>query len=163
METPLYRSPLGTPVYSDLNITGDQYTDDSGTYTFTDIKIPEAILSVERKKYVVVTEINGCARPVVEYIGNSSYMIRINLQLTSADFSYPHDTVENLIRCLNSNRILKVNSWYLNQFGITDVLVMDYDMPQNEGGLFIQDVRISMISVSALELQQGIINNIPVF
>ena len=169
MQQQLYKSPLNTPVYSDLNITGASYTNSAGqTIAFQDIKLASALIHIQQKKNIVFTSVSGSDSDIVEYIGSQNFDVTVVLNITETDDNapsgtYPGITVTNLIAACQSNRVLKVNSWYMNQFGITDVVITDYDFPQTEGELFMQGITINMKSVLAFELQANLPNNLPIY
>jgi hypothetical protein len=160
----LYKSDIETPVYSDLYITGQSYNNASGNKVkFTDVRIPSALMSVKQKKNIVFTKVNGANSEIVEYIGSENYRINVKILLTTGGFTYPDSLMQNIIIMLNCNRILKVNSWYLNQFGITDVIAGNIDSPQIDGWLFNQRIDFDLISVVPFQTQKNLPNNLPIF
>lgn len=155
----LYKSSIGTPVYSDLNITGDSYTDEEGDHAFTDIKIPSAIFKPSRDKNVVRTSINGLNSEIVEYIGAKNWELDIDIIISSSDFSYPEEDVVNILTMLGSNQVLSVNSWFLNMLGITNIVILNESVPQIEGNLNNQRISFKALAVRPLVVQFGVGNS----
>jgi hypothetical protein len=155
----LYTSPLGTPVYSDLDITGDSFTDETGPHSFSDIKIPGALMKVRRTKNIIFTEINGLNSEVLEYMGAKNYEIEIEFVINGTSLLYPTADVTNILNMLSSNQVLTVNSWYLNQFGITNIVILDEDEPQERGNLNNQKISYKAMAVRPLVLTFGVGNS----
>lgn len=143
----LYKSTLGTSVYSDLNITGDSYTDENGSHSFTDINQPEAIFKVSRKKKIIWTSINGLNSDIPEYMGAENYRIEVEMEINGDNLLYPTQIVQNIITMLGSNQVLTVNSWYLNMFGITNIVIDDEEEPQVRGNLNNQKISFTAMAV----------------
>ena len=152
----LYQSKLGTPVYSDLDITGDTYTDEEGNHSFSDIKIATAIFKVSREKNVVRTSINGLNSEIPEYMGSKNYEIDIDILLTGSNLLYPETDVVNILTMLGSNQVLTVNSWYLNMFCITNIVILSEGEPQVEGDLNNQRISFKAMAVRPLVIQFGV-------
>lgn len=149
----LYKSPLGTPVYADLDITGDSYTINGQMFTFPNIKIPTAVFKVDREHIVIRTQVNGEQGEILEYIGTKNWEIDCDLILSSdANLLYPVQDVQNLITMLGSNQVLSINSWYLNQFGITNIVILHEGEPQVEGDLNNQRISFKALSVTPFAL-----------
>ena len=152
----LYKSPIGTPVFSDLDITGDSYTINGQTFTFNSVRIPSAIFKVEREHRVVRTEVNGEDGEILEYIGTKNWEIDCDIKLsTGKSLLYPAEEVQNLITLLGSNQVLAVNSWYLNQFKITNIVILHEYEPQVEGALDNQHISFRALSVKPLIITQA--------
>jgi hypothetical protein len=156
----LYQSSLGTPVYSDLNITGDSYTDDDGkVQTFTDINIPSAVFKTSRKKNILTTSINGNYSEIVEYMGAKNREIDVEILISGPSLLYPTADVANILTMLNSNQVLTVNSWFLNMLGVRNIVILDEDEPQIQGSLNNQHISFKCMAVKPLVLTFGVTGN----
>lgn len=155
--TVFYKSSLGTPVYTDLYISGASYTDENGTYSFTTIREPSALMKVSRKKNIIWTKINGLNSEIPEYIGAENFEIDVELKINGSNLLYPQAKVQNILTMLNSNQVLSIHSWYLNQFPnpITTVVICDEDEPQVMGDLNNQVIKFKMKAVKPLILASG--------
>ena len=152
-----YQSKVGTPVYSDLNITGDTYTLNGQTYTFTAIKIPEAVFEVsEQENNIVITKINGLGTNIVEFIGTDNWEVDVSIKLTNTNLLYPLADVKNLLLMLNCNKVLIVNSWYLNMLGISSCVIMRKKFLQKSGELNNQVIQFRLMSVVPLVQTQAV-------
>jgi hypothetical protein len=149
----LYNSPLGTPVFSDLSIQGDNYMLDGLQKSFTDIDEMSALFVVDQKKIIKRTPINQRNGRVKEYIGLDDFEIKCAIRLLGPNLKYPQDFVNNFILMLNCNKSLHVNSWYLNQFGIYDIVISDYSSPQTAGTISEQIISFNAWSDRPLILQ----------
>ncbi len=130
-------SVFGTPVYSDLNITGASYSDNNGKTiaSFKDISIIACIFEIDRDTTIIETNIQGRDNDVNEYISARSWKISCKGRVLPYGNTniYPRTDVDNLMRALNSNISLQVNSWFLNMAGIYNILVKKRNFPQEEG------------------------------
>ena len=55
----LYKSQLGTPVFSNLELKGGSYTYKGQNYVFPDIKVDTVLFTVAMQKNIIVTPIQG--------------------------------------------------------------------------------------------------------
>lgn len=140
----LYQSSLGTPVYSDLEINASSYTADGKTINYQAIKLPDALFTVKKKKRLKVTGISGATSDVMEYNGAESASIQCTAKIYGANLSYPKDDVANFYLMLQSNQPVEISSWYLNQLGITYVVITDYSIPQQTGNISDQKIKFNM-------------------
>lgn len=127
---------FGFPIYSNLVIKGDSYTDNFGKViaSFNDIRLDAVILEVERHNHIIVTDIQGRANSVIEYVGSRSPRIHVyGTILADIPGVYPEADVAELMRALASNRALRVESWFLAMAGIYN-MVVDKDSIKQEPG-----------------------------
>jgi hypothetical protein len=147
----LYRSAINTPVYSDLSINGGSYNLNGINYSFDDINEPSAVFRVSHKKIIVKNYVNTRPGSIKEFITPDDFVIECGILLNGSNLLYP-DAVSNFIVMLESNQSIEINSWFLQQFGITDIVIEEYDMPQAKGNLNNQGIFIKMLSDSPLIL-----------
>jgi len=155
----LYKSKIGTSVYSDFNVTGDTYTDEDGEHSFTDIKIPSAIMKPSREANIVRTTINGLNSEIVEYMGKKNFEVDIEIIINGENLLYPAAEVTNILTMLGSNQVLSVNSWFLNMLGITNIVILNETEPQVEGDLNNQRISFKALAVRPLIVQFGVGNS----
>lgn len=144
--TPLYKSMLGTPVYSDLDISAGNYNINGLVVAFNRIRLPKVLFTVTQDKNIVMTKVSGRNGTVKEYIGLDDFSIEIEGMIFGSNTNYPGLDVSNLVNMLNSNQTLQVNSWFLKQFGITDMVIKKYSLPQVEGEISQQKFSIDALS-----------------
>lgn len=150
----LYVSDIGTPVFSDLSVQGDTYYDDMGrAVTFPDIDEMSALFVVTQKKIIKRTAINNRPGRIKEYINRDDFEISCAMVIRGTNLNYPDTLVANIIRMLNSDQSLRVNSWYLNNLGIFDIVIDGYSMPQTTGNIGQQIISFTAWSDTPLILQ----------
>jgi hypothetical protein len=153
-DTPLYRGPLGTPVYADVTFKGGSYTDNAGkTQTFGDVKLVTVLLTVHQSKKIITTEIQGRDGTVKEYIGMGDYEVTISGMLTGKNSQYPTDEVLALKDVLKAPVAIEIVAKYLQNLDIFTVVVQDFDLPQEAGRYSTQAFSIRCISDTPIELQ----------
>ncbi len=150
---------FGTQVITSLEIEPFKYNDLDGSQIsiLRGVKIDAVVMTITQSKNIVTTPIQGRNGTVKEYISDNDYQIEIEGVLATRDNSYPIDDVNNLIEILKAPVAIKMVSKYLAHFGITDVVVTGYEMPQSTGYENIQQFRISGLSDKPVELQNDTI------
>jgi len=143
----LYRSQLGTPVFANLKFSGAAYTDNLGNrLNFPDLIFDTVILTLDQTKNIVTTVIQGLDGTVKEYIGLGDYSINIHLIITGPNGQYPRAQVAQLRQMLLAPIPISVTSWYLQLFGINNLVVNSFSFAQEIGGYSYQPVSISALS-----------------
>ena len=160
----LYKSKLGTSVFSDLSISKVEYLDPQNTNkTFrtrgvgdenesNPLRVDTVLFQVNQTKNIITTAIQGRNGTVKEFISDGDYAISIRGVLTGNNGEYPKEAVSILYQLLKAPTALDVNSWFLSQFGIYQMVVTDYSFPQNEAMLNTQAFEITAISELPVEL-----------
>jgi len=151
-ESPVIRkSVLGTAIFSDLQF-GDIF-DEDGVLIAVHRPIDTALFSVNQVKSVIRTPINGRDGTIKEYIGMGDYQINVKGVICGANGVYPQKDVDNLMKFLIYDQSIPITSPYLNDvFDIFEVVVMDYEVPQTEGGQSYQKFEINFVSEKPLEV-----------
>ncbi len=150
----LYRSKLGTPVYTNLQFTGKTYEDQYGkTRTFKTLTFDAVLITVSQSKNIITTAIQGRDGTVKEYIGMGDYIITIQGIITAENGRYPIDEVRDLKQMLDAPIAVEVVSWYLQNLDIANIVIKDYDIPQQEGGYSFQRFTINALSDTPQEIQ----------
>lgn len=159
---PQYTSFLNTRVFSDLDIS---FTSDIGKVI--NIQIPTVLFTVTQSKNIITTSIQGRNGTVKEYISDGDFKINIKGVITNSNGKYPQfqiergiTTVTDLLSMCKLNKSLTVNSWYLSQFCIYDMVVTDYEFPQLEGQYSSQPFEINAISDTPYVINNGLIRNL---
>ena len=171
-------SSLGTPIYTDLTLLGVDYTDnltgskvtlpndrfrssssqstagnDSGLGVAFYMNLETVIMVVEQPIRVIKTEIQGRNGTVKEYIGADDSKITINCIITGKNGVYPREEVNRLKRWLDAPVAKGVVAWWLDNLGISNVVVENYSIPQVQGGYSYQIVTIEAVSDAPVELK----------
>lgn len=147
-------SRLGTPVFSNLDITGFSYTDNSGKQIdVPSINFDTVLFTVNQQKNIITTDLQGRNSSVKEYISDKDFQIEIMGVLNAENRNFPLEELQDLIALLKAPVSFKINSWYLDLFGISNLVVMSYDIGQQEGMYSNQSFSMSCLSDVPIELQ----------
>ncbi len=151
----LYRSSLGTPVYADLTLEGGSYTDNitGRTVNFPTIKINSVIMTVSFASRIIKTEIQGRNVTVKEYIGEDDASVSIQGVITGWNGHFPADEVSALNEWRRAPLSKSVTSAYLQNLGITNLVVESFEVPQVAGGYSYQTFTMQCISDIPIELK----------
>jgi hypothetical protein len=140
-------SMLGTPVFCDMILQ----TQDGNTR----LQLLDVLVTVDRPKVIVKTQIVGKDYTVKEHISNSDYSVRIQGRLTQPfSKAYPRAEMVDLIALCESDEALKVTSEYLQLFGIYEIVVEHPSFPQRQGFQNIQLFDLSCSSDQPVQLQR---------
>lgn len=151
---PSYPSKLDTPVMSDLDID----TTSLGIPNLPRLNIPTVLFTVSQKKNIISTAVQGRNGTVKEYISDGDFNVNVKGVLVGDNGKYPRlgfestskggvVSVDYLMQVLKANKAITVNSWYLKIiFGISELVITDYNFPQNEGEYSVQPFEFNAIS-----------------
>lgn len=145
-------SQLGTLVFSDLDISAASYSKDGQNFETKKINIDTVLFEVSQEKHIIRTAVQGRDGTVKEYISDGDYAISIKGVLTGRNGEYPRDAVSDLMEFLKAPISMKVNSWFLGQFGITDIVVLNFSLAQIEGMQNSQPFQINAVSDTPFEV-----------
>ena len=115
--------------------------------------IDTVLYDINQTKEIIKTKIQGRSGTVKEYIADGDFVINIKGVITGDNGVYPMDDVNYLADMLSLPIALKINSDLLATFGIFQVVVESYHIPQIEGGQSQQPFEINCISDRPVELQ----------
>lgn len=158
-DDPIAVSYLGTPVYSNLIFLSEGV--DVGNPTTLDpdagkrdLRIDTVLMTVDMTKNIVKTPIQGRNGTVKEYISDGDYMINIKGAIVSPyPLKYPQDDVDLLIRYLKVNTQIGVASFFLELFGISDIVIEKYRIAEKLGSRNEVPFEIDAISDTPIEFQ----------
>lgn len=118
------KSMLGTPVYSYLRLTG---ADGSS------VEFHTVLMTVGIQKQITKTAVAGKAKTVKELINEGDFAISVNGKMVGEKGVYPDFETSILIGLLKEGNSLEVESPFLEQFGITTIVIENSSMPQAQG------------------------------
>ena len=154
---PVGTSALGTPIYSDLTLKYiDPYTDFLGNViqpNATDISLETVIITLDQPIRIIKTEIQGRDGTVKEYIGKDDAKIKINAVITGSNGRYPTEKVAAIKAWLDAPVSKSITAWWLDNLGISNIVIEAYSIPQVEGGISYQMFSIDAISDNPVELK----------
>jgi hypothetical protein len=102
---------------------------------------------------IVKTEIQGRPGTVKEYIGAGDMQLNIDIIIQGANGVYPREEVNRFKRWLDAPVSKKIVAWWLDNIGVSDIVVESYTVPQMKGGYSYQIFNISAISDAPVELK----------
>lgn len=151
-------SQFGTPIYTNLVLNAiDPYVDFLGITqpgTTSNIVLDTVLITIEQPIRIVKTEIQGRDGSVKEYIGKDDAKLTINGIITGVNGGYPNYDVSLLKAWLDAPVSKGVTAWWLNDLGISQVVVESYNLPQMEGGISYQMFTINAISDIPIQLKE---------
>jgi hypothetical protein len=114
--------------------------------SFPDIDLKTALISVSQNKRIVKTDVQGRDGKIKEYIGMDDYQVDITGALTGENNVRPINDMLDLKKILDAPIEISVECPFLNQFGIFNVVVESYYLPEDAGGISYQSFTINCIS-----------------
>jgi hypothetical protein len=147
---------LGNPVFSDFATLPFTYTDAStgNTNYVPPVLVEKVLYTVKFPKHIIKTEINGRNGSVKEYISTGDAEINIKGTIYGPNGTYPEVDVLALITLCQAPVSFAVTSWYLLDFNITNLVITDYSIPQEAGGISYQNFELNCLSDVPVELLQ---------
>jgi hypothetical protein len=122
------------------------------SFSFDEIKIDVALFEVNYPKNIIATPIQGRDGTVKEYISDGDFQINIKGVLFAPNNTFPLDDFVSLIKVVKAPVPIKVNSWYLQKFGIYNLVITSSSFWQQPGKFSQQAFEISALSDSTIEL-----------
>ena len=155
-DNPDAQSRIGTAVYGNLQVFAGSYinTSDGTTITYDAFNIDTIIMTATQAHNVVLTPIQGRDGEVVEYVGKASFRINFKGGFFSSGNTRPN--LGNFYRMINSNQPIRVYSSFLQELGISEIIILDKNIPQVEGGYNYQVFAFNAIVNTPVILAQQI-------
>lgn len=152
-DTPVATSKLGNAVYSNVIFNSATVYDSIGRISafWEDFVINDCLINVSQSKKIITTEIQGKDGTVKEYIGLDDFQVQIVGRLSGTYNVNPKLDTKDLKNILDAGQPLAVTSWYLQNLGITDIVIKDYNFDQNEGEYSTQYFSINAMSDKIVE------------
>lgn len=155
-DEPLYRSGfLGTPVWSNLVIEAQSYTD---PVTGAVVEVPQFIFDtvlivITRKHNIIRTPVQGLDGTIKEYIAKGDWDINIKGGIFGSVNRRPTDDISKLKQIEAANIALTVQSPFFKEFDINSIVIDSATFPQIAGGYAYQMFDINAISDVPVILQ----------
>lgn len=155
-DDPIKNSVLGTPIWSNLKFPkGNYQTLDGEIIAFEGIEIDSVIMTVSQSKNVITTAVQGRNGTVKEYIADGDFVIQISGALCGPQMDvYPEAEFANLLEILRAPVSVKVESEFLSFFGISEIVVTNFETPQTQGFRNMQYFTIGALSDEPIELRE---------
>lgn len=160
-KSPVATSYLGTPVFSNIDFIEGSYRsleDEQIDYLQggenPGLTVDTVLMSVNQRRNIITTPIQGRNGTVKEYISDGDFDVSIRGAIVDpSPQRYPEEDVLKLMEVLRVQNNIEIASRYLNDvFGISNLVITDYSLPQVEGVQNIQFFQINCISDDPIEL-----------
>ena len=116
------------------------------------LRIDMVLMNVSMSKNIIKTSIQGMNGTVKEYVNSGDYIINIKGALFEKSNEYPEDAVMNLIELCERPESIRVESHFLQLFGINDIVIENYKFEAKEGQGNAQFFEINAVSDIEQEL-----------
>lgn len=147
-------SELGTPIQSNITFQAGDYVDDNdNTQTYDELTYEAVLITVTQAKKIIKTEIAGKNGTVKEYIGLDDYVVQVNGVISGRNGVHPQNEIANLKKMLDAPVPIAVSCSYLQNLGISNLVVDSYEIGQSEGGYSYQQFSITFIDDIPTELR----------
>jgi hypothetical protein len=156
-DEPIASSVLGTPVFDNLIIQAGKYTDSVlGAQSYVALRLDSAIITLSQTDNVVLTSIAGRDGEVIEYVSKMSFRINVKAGIFGTGNQRPKSDIETLAVILKSNDVLKVQSGFLSEWNISELVILNKNIPQIPGGYNYQIFEFNAIeNVPVILAQQS--------
>jgi hypothetical protein len=146
-------SKLNTIVYSNVIFDKGVILNEEGEQVdkWDDFRIDDVLLNVSQSKKIITTEIQGRDGTVKEYIGLDDFQVQITGRLNGTYNVNPKELTRQLKIILSAGQPLEITSWYLQNLGIDDIVVKDFNFGQTEGEYSTQYFTINAMSDKRFE------------
>lgn len=160
-DLPIAKSVLGTPVFDNLVIRAGSYTDTVlGIQRYGEIRLDSAIITISQQNNVVLTPIAGRDGEVIEYVSKMSNRINVKAGIFGTGNKRPISDIAMVASALNSNDVLQVQSGFLGEWNITELVILDKNIPQIPGGYNYQVFEFNCIENVPVILAQKSANQV---
>lgn len=107
-----------------------------------------ALITINSDKNLVATRVAGRDYSRKELISNGDIRFSVSGQITSGKPDiYPTEEVKKFIKCMQYKGIVKINNQVLDQFGITHIVIENFNLQPREGYKAVQSYSFSAIGL----------------
>jgi hypothetical protein len=149
-------SALGTPILEPVTLV---IPGKDSAYMATDgtgyrLALPPAtMIDFSRAKRIVETEVQGRDGSVKELIGMSDWLLRIRGVIVGDGYGYPYAYISRLRDFFEYGGVVRVEARICEELGIRDAVLMNLDLPRQEGFVNMQPFTIELTADLAVELE----------
>lgn len=163
-DLPVKTSMLGTEVFTNLSFKAGSFIPLGGgaPIPYEQLNIDTVLMTVSQTKNIIRTQIQGKSGTIKEYVSDGDFEIDVaGIIVSEGENTYPVEEVEALMQLFSIPDSLRVTSEFLNHFfvaspkgisGIDEVVITDFNFPQQEGIRNSQNFTCKMISDIPIEL-----------
>lgn len=137
-------SYLGTPVFDPVSLKSQN--------GLISIELDAILTDLTMTKNIITTAVQGRNGTVKEYIADGDYNVTFRGVIASQDKSYPQFDVSILRDLVQLGEALICESDFLRLFGVNNIVVQSYSIPQREGFQNTQLFELQCLSDQPIEL-----------
>ena len=157
-DQPIGITYLGTPIWSSLIFKETKIenpdVDPSESESIQELELVSVVMTVEKRKQVIVTKVTNRVGDVKEFISDGDYQVRVQGAIVSQGIATaPRQEAELLDAHLSLGQTLEVASSFLDIFGIESVVILDYSISEVPEYSNQYDFSINMVSDQPIELE----------
>lgn len=107
-----------------------------------------ALVSVDSDKKMVITNVVGRDYSRKELVSNGDIKFSVHGQITSGQPDiYPTEEIQKFIKVMQYKGVVKVNNIVLNELGITEIVIQNYNISPKQGYKALQNYSFSAIGL----------------
>lgn len=107
-----------------------------------------ALITINSDKNIVVTRVQGRDYSRKELVSNGDIKFSVTGQITSGKPDiYPEEEIKKFIKVMQYKGIVKINNQVLNQFGIENIIITDFNISPREGFKGLQNYTFNAIGL----------------
>lgn len=107
-----------------------------------------ALITINSDKNIVVTRVQGRDYSRKELVSNGDIKFSVSGQITSGiPDIYPAEEIQKFIKIMQYKGIVKINNQVLDQFGIENILITDFNITPKEGYKSLQNYTFNAIGL----------------
>lgn len=107
-----------------------------------------ALVTINSDKNLIATRVQGRDYSRKELVSNGDIKFSVSGQITSGKPDiYPSEEVKKFIKVMQYKGIVKINNQILDQFGISHIVITDFNMPPRQGYKALQQYSFSAIGL----------------
>lgn len=114
-----------------------------------------AIITIQRNKQLVVTQVVGRDLSRKELVGNGDYTIKVSGKIVDNQRDvYPTKEVQKFLEIMNANDVILCYSPFLSNIGISSMVVKSFTLSQQKGMRNVQDYSFEALFEKSLDEMQ---------
>lgn len=107
-----------------------------------------AIVTIRNDRNVILTKVVGRDYSRKELVSNGDIEFSVTGHMSSnLPDVYPSGEIKKFIQIMRYKGIVEVNNQFLDQFGISKILIKGFDLPQKEGFKNVQDYTFTAVGI----------------
>ena len=144
--------PVLKPVkYRDVNAFGDINSSEGGSVFESNRLVwydTTALVSLSSDKKLILTDVQGRDYSRKELVSNGDLTFSISGHICSdLPDVYPEAEVKKFYQIMRYKGVIEINNQFLNQFGVSKIVVKSFSLPTKEGYKSMQDYSFECVGI----------------